>query len=291
MVFGSSGLVGGEVVKQLTNLEGPITIWPLYFSRNPDSYFEKNFSHNNEICDSLSVDIRNQHDVQAVIDHINPTCIWLPAAETNVDYCEEYPSESYATNVTGVKNVVDSKGTFTIIFFSTDYVFNGKNGPYHINNITDPINEYGKQKLIAENYILSNSKDYLIIRTCGVFGPALNEVNFVYRLIKNLKNNNEIRLPIDQWGTPTYSVNLIDFAIEKLFHRDRKLYHYANIKCLDRYTFGLGIAKYLNLDTSLIKAVETSELDQPARRPLRCGLAEANESFADYLQIIKYTMT
>ncbi len=107
-----------------------------------------------------------------------------------MEYCGTHVRESYTVNVKGVPDIVKAANRIKakLVFFSTDYIFNGEDGPYDEEAAADPINIYGLPKLEAEHYISLFAMDYLIIRTTVVFGWEHQGKNFIYRVIKSLSD-------------------------------------------------------------------------------------------------------
>jgi dTDP-4-dehydrorhamnose reductase len=74
-----------------------------------------------------------------------------------------------------------------LVFYSSDYVFNGENDPYQETDQPDPICVYGRQKLEVEQKISELLDNYLICRIAWVYGHENPGKNFVLRLISTLK--------------------------------------------------------------------------------------------------------
>lgn len=258
LVIGASGMVGEHLVLALNAI-----------GQNPIAT-----CRSNQIPSAIPLDITNRSDVDSLFASEQPMVTFLPAALTNVDYCETYPDESYKTNVMGVQNVVNvaNSADSRVIYFSTDYIFDGRKGPYSEEEPANPISEYGRQKLAAEHYISLFSKKYLIIRTTIVYGWERQGKNFVARLVKSLRENVPVKAPVDQIGSPTYANNLAQIAVE-LSESDRMgVVNVTGPSCVDRHAFARAAARAFHLDESLIVAVKTEELHQPAKRPLNAGL-------------------
>jgi len=225
-------------------------------------------------CPHERLDIRKQEDVQLLIKKINPSVVCLPAALTNVDYCESFPKESYATNVLGVGNVVQATNEIgaKIVYFSSDYIFDGVAGPYRETDPANPINVYGQQKLAAEHYVAMHARDYLIIRTTVVYGWERQGKNFIYRLLNTLKANQILNVPADQIGNPTYAPNLAQVVFELICMDESGVYHVVGSERVSRYELACESARVFGLDENLIHGVRTSELAQAASRPLNAGM-------------------
>ncbi len=220
------------------------------------------------------LDIRDPAATVSLVEALRPTVIYLPASLTNVDYCELHPAEGYVSNVLGVQHVVQLANHVKakVVYFSSDYIFDGEAGPYREADPANPPCEYGRQKLLAEHYVALHAQDYLIVRTTVVYGWERQGKNFVYRLIKTLKEGKTIRVPIDQIGSPTYAPNLAQAVVSLVRSGVQGVYHIAGADRVSRYEFACVAAEVFELDSRLIQAVATHELGQPARRPLNAGM-------------------
>jgi dTDP-4-dehydrorhamnose reductase len=159
-----------------------------------------------------------------------------------------------------------------MVFFSSDYVFDGVNGPYSEDDATHPISVYGETKLAAESFIRKILDDFLIIRTTIVYGCEELGKNFCYRLINTLKSGQRIRVPTDQIGTPTYAHNLSEVVIDLIENNRSGIYNVVGCDVADRYEFAKRVCAVFGLNEKLLIPVTTSELNQKAPRPLKAGL-------------------
>lgn len=258
MVIGASGMVGEHIVTTLNSLE-----------RKTIATYNRT-----SIPSASHLDVSNEKEVNKLVKDANPQIIFVPAALTNVDYCETHPEEAYNINVSGVKNVVKASNSIgaKLIYFSTDYIFDGKNGPYDEEAATNPISIYGLQKLEAENYVTIFAKDYLIIRTTVVYGWERQGKNFIYRLVKSLSNGQPVKVPIDQVGSPTYANNLSQIAVHLSETTLSGVINITGPSQVSRYEFAKKAANIFHLDENLVIPVQTESLNQPARRPKQAGL-------------------
>lgn len=220
------------------------------------------------------LDIRNSPSVQSMVAELRPDVVYLPASMTNVDQCELSADEAYQTNVSGVRNVVDSANNAgaKLVYFSSDYIFDGKAGPYREEDPANPTCEYGRQKLAAEHYVALNARDFLIVRTTVVYGWERRDKNFTSRLVKTLKEGQPLRVPNDQIGNPTYAPNLAEAVVELSLGGATGVYHIVGPERIDRYQFACAAAGVFGLDGSLIQPIATSDLGQTAPRPLNAGM-------------------
>jgi dTDP-4-dehydrorhamnose reductase len=267
LVIGASGQVGYHIMVALRRLG--------------EERFGTTFSQHN--YDLINLDISNRNQVFSVIKDVNPDRIFLASAMTAVDSCEFNPLVSLSLNVAGVKNVVDAiegQGK-KLVFFSTDYVFDGIRGPYYPHDICNPLNEYGKHKLAAEHYVSVNAENYLIIRTCGVFSSA-DKKNFANRLVESLKIGDTVKVVSDQLGSPTYAPDLATASIKAALVDRNRIIHISNNTTLSRFDFAKKIADELTArhgikTEGLIEPIQTEEIKQEAERPKKAGLVCSTE--------------
>ena len=223
--------------------------------------------------DLASLDIRDASSVKMLVSKLKPECVVLAAALTNVDYCEENKDEAKETNVDGTRNVVEAcRGIGAkLVFMSTDYVFDGKDGPYSEDAKPNPISYYAKTKLDGENMV-KTLPNYLIVRTTWVFDYGGGDRNFAARVISELRKGNVFKVPTDQVANPTLASNLADVVAELVVNGKSGIYNVSGTTRVSKYEFALKIAEKLGLDKHLIKGIETVSLVQKAKRPLNAGL-------------------
>ncbi len=265
LIVGSNGLLG----QKLTTLFSKSKQYEIINASVEEKSFldEKNFTYN-------QLDITKRSSVMKFIDSVQPDVIINTAAVTNVDLCETDRALAWKVNVSGVENLIYGAKMVgaKIIHFSSDYVFDGKNGPYSEADTPNPISYYGRTKLASENVLKLSGIPYVIIRTMILYGIA-NQVkdNFALWLANNLIQNKQIRVVDDQIGNPTL-VDDLAFAVLKIVEYDSNgLYHISGSELISRYGFALALAKKMKFNKNLITPIKTSILKQPAQRPLKSG--------------------
>ena len=234
--------------------------------------------------EGIPLDIRNQVALKELINTTAPDVIINLAAMTNVDACELNPKLAGEINVAGLEHICDSfKGK--IIHLSTDYVFDGTSGPYKEDDPLNPISIYGKTKLASEHILLEKNIKNLVIRGNVLYDYSPNtSASFLNWVVFSLKSNQEIKVVEDQFNNPTWTRSMSDI-IELSIENDLEgILHWGDSVHISRYEFAKLIAKKFSLNDSLIKPVLTSELNQPARRPLQSGLS--TEKLVNMLDII-----
>lgn len=271
LIIGASGFLGSCLLKFLNK-----------------SYSVIGTYNNNLIKDLIKLDVTNYQKLKKIISKIKPSIIIWPAAITSVEYCETEKNKTRKVNVVSIKKVTkilnDLRLESKFIYISTDYVFDGQVGDYRESDKTNPINEYGRQKLECEEIIQKNLSNYIIVRTTGLYGWEEASKNFVMQILKQLNNREIRRLPVDQIGNPTYVISLVR-AIGDLIKQDFVgIIHITGSTSINRFQFGILIAKTFNLDKKLLIPVKTKVLGGEAKRPEKTNL---NIDFATQLLDVK----
>jgi dTDP-4-dehydrorhamnose reductase len=211
------------------------------------------------------------------LEEFHPDVILNAGAFTDVDGCEKEKEAAYRANVEAVQNLVEycSSKNCKLIQLSTDYLFDGKEGPYPENAEENPVGYYGQTKFEAEQLIKANLKNYLIARTNVLYGIA-NKVrsNFVTWLIETLKDGKPVRIVTDQYNNPILVDNLAEALCECAEMDLTGILNLGGGEYLSRYDFALKIAEVFELSKNLITPIITKDLGQVAPRPLRGGLDE-----------------
>ena len=223
----------------------------------------------------LRMDITDLNQVLKIVDHKNPDFVINCAAYTDVDGCELHQDKAVNVNIKGIENLLraTSNSNCHVIHISTDYVFDGSQGPYREDDKTNPINFYGKTKLESEKVLLSSNVDWTIIRTNVLYGNSYNrQASFVNWVISNLSKGKSINVVNDQYGNPTWADGLAQILRKIVENKSTGLYHYAGLDYLNRFEFALIIAKTFALDSTMIRPIFTSALKQDAKRPYKGGL-------------------
>jgi dTDP-4-dehydrorhamnose reductase len=205
----------------------------------------------------------------------SPEVVFYPAGFTWVDGCERDPARNRAANLDEplhlARAAADAGARF--VHFSTDYVFDGRSGPYDEAAEPAPLNAYGRAKLDAERALAEAlGQAVLIVRTSWVFGPERQGKNFAYQLARTLLRGQPLTCPSDQVSTPSYGPDVALAAVALAEAEAAGLVHVAGPERLDRVRFARALAEGFGLDPSLVLARTTAELGQGAPRPLDGGL-------------------
>jgi dTDP-4-dehydrorhamnose reductase len=221
------------------------------------------------------LDITDVSEVKSVVMDFFPDEIINTAAFTNVDGAEKEKESAWKINVGGVKNIARYAQAIDahVVHISTDYVFDGKNGPYSETDKPNPIGYYGRTKLASENELKVSGARFSVVRTNVLYGPAkFGRPDFVKWVVSSLRNGTEIKIVTDQFGNPTFIDDLV-FGIDAIVERQAEsTYNIGGKDFLTRFQFTMKIAEFFELDKSLIKPIITADLHQLAARPLKSGL-------------------
>jgi dTDP-4-dehydrorhamnose reductase len=223
----------------------------------------------------IQSDLMNRNQIKKTVYDFCPDFIINTAAFTNVDLCETERENAWKLNVKGVEYLAESARTIDshLIHISSDYVFDGKNGPYVENATPNPIGYYGRTKLASENVLKLSGIKHTILRTNVLYGVAKNSrPDFVKWVVNSLRMKKQIRIVTDQINNPTFIDDLIQAISKVIDYRKEGIYNIGGQEFLSRYDFTLRIADFFQLDKSLIIPIETCDLNQPAKRPLKSGL-------------------
>jgi dTDP-4-dehydrorhamnose reductase len=223
----------------------------------------------------IHLDAGDAEAATAMVRDSRPDVVFYPAGFTWVDGCERDPGRARAANVDQPRNLAraaaDPGGRF--VYYSTDYVFDGRGGPDAENSPPNPLSQYGASKLEAERALASELGDrVLIIRTSWVFGPERQGKNFGYQLVRALREGKELPTPSDMFSNPSYGPDVALASVLLVESGTSGLIHVAGPEVVSRVEFARQVATGFGLDPALIIPRPTPELLQGAPRPLNGGL-------------------
>ncbi len=223
----------------------------------------------------LSLDITNNSQVEQIICSEKPDVIINTAAMTNVDACEDKKEECDDLNVNAVRYLADcaTKIDAHLIHISTDFIFDGENGPYSENDIPNPLSYYGLSKLKSETILLGSSCRWTILRTIIVFGVAenLSKGNIVLWAKAALEKGDSLNIIDDQFRAPTLAEDLADACILSFQKAKYGVYNISGKDIMSIYEIVEKIAEHYNYSTENLTRISTATLNQKAGRPSKTG--------------------
>jgi dTDP-4-dehydrorhamnose reductase len=265
LICGSNGLLG----QRLSLLLGNQTDYEVL-----NTSHHRSFVLDHLLFDFTQLNITCKSDTKSLVSSFQPDVILNAAAATNVDWCETHREETWQVNVVGVENLIDAakKVGAHLVHVSTDYVFDGKNGPYSEDDRPNPLSYYGKSKLAGENALRASGIPHTILRTIVVYGYGIRiKPNFALWVISNLVEQKPIQCVDDQFGNPTYVGDLAAAIITAFETRKTGLYHICGGERVSRYDFAVQIARTFGFNESLIARIPSEGLRQVAPRPMVTG--------------------
>ena len=263
IITGVNGLLGQKV---LEHAHGKYEILGIDLHDEPIQRKSK-FSYR-------KLDLTMRKAVKELILGYHPHYLVHTAAMTDVDGCETQKELCWKVNVEATDNIAYAarKTGTKIVHLSSDYVFDGKSGPYSEADLSQPLGYYGKSKLASENILIAMEVEHATVRTMVLYGSALNvRPNFMTWLVEKLKKGEPVKIVTDQFGSPTLADDLAHAIIRIIEQQKWDLFHISGSEIIDRYNCALKIAEVFKLNKNLISSVTTPELSQTALRPLKSG--------------------
>ncbi|MCY4158054.1 MAG: dTDP-4-dehydrorhamnose reductase [Bacteroidetes bacterium] len=270
LITGANGLLGQEISRQIVQKRREFDL--LVTGRASIPCLRELANH-----PYASLDICNKDTVQDIFNDFSPEWVINCAAMTRVDDCETHRDDCWRVNAEAVgilAHQCHSHGAH-LIQLSTDFIFDGNNGPYREHDRPSPVNFYGKSKLAGENAARgAGVGKWTIVRTNVVYGNAcrIPTPDFVHWVLENLSKKQKIQIYTDQWRTPSYTHDLA-LGILRLIHLQKNgVYNLSGREFLSMYEFSLLIAEAFDLDPTLIHPAVQNSNPQVARRPQYTGL-------------------
>lgn len=222
----------------------------------------------------LTLDLGDAGAVRSALESSQPDLVLVVGAYTHVDGCEANPEQSRRVNFEGPAAAAGwaSAHGARVVFYSTDYVFDGQAGPYAEEDPVHPLSRYGRDKRGAEEAVLALGDRGLVLRTAWVYSWEDPPRNFMQRLALNLAAGQSATIPDDQWGNPTFAGDLARATWDLLERGAAGVVHTAGEQAMTRYAFARLIAESFGLPADRINGVPTAALGQTAPRPLRAGM-------------------
>ncbi|MFT3705809.1 MAG: SDR family oxidoreductase [Agriterribacter sp.] len=267
LITGANGLLGQYLIRDLATAGHEVVATNRGNSRLP------HFKHLS--YQYISMDITNNSGVQDIIEKASPDCIIHAAAMAQPDACELNKTDCWNTNVKATAYIAAAaeKNNSRLIYISTDFVFDGKDGPYNEGDDPSPINYYGESKLAAENIVQQSNTDWAIVRTVLVYGNILagTRSNVVTWVKENLENKKPIKVVSDQVRTPTYVEDLSKGIVLIAEKSATGIFHISGKEVFTPYDMAILVADFFGLDKTLMEKVDAAIFTQPAQRPLKTG--------------------
>jgi dTDP-4-dehydrorhamnose reductase len=266
LVTGSNGLLGQKLIEKLSKTDN---IEVIATARGENRLpFAENYKF-------VSLDITKKEEVETVFDSEKPDVVIHTAAMTNVDQCETEKDACWDLNVKAVEYLVEAskKHDSFLVHLSTDFIFDGKAGPYDEKAEANPLSFYGWSKYAAEKLVINSDVKWAIARTVLVYGIAhdMSRTNIILWVKNSLEQGKSINVVNDQWRTPTLAEDLANGCILIAEKEAEGIFNISGKDLLNPFQMAIMTADYFNLDKSLITEVDGTKFTQPAKRPAKTG--------------------
>lgn len=280
LVTGSAGLVGSQVVKDLTQQNHEV--YSCYRTSEPECGIP------------TKLDLLDSKEITDTVNKTEPDSIIHLAAMTGVDQCEEQPDVAMKINATATEILARQAALHNAFFLyvSTDYVFDGKYGMRKESDTPNPLGVYGKSKLAGETALNNLASPYAIARTSTPFGFHKTKKSFPIWVKENLESKKDIPVLVDQLTSPTYVPNLSSMLIEIATRQLVGLFHTAGATRISRYDVAEMVAEKLSLDKKFLRPASMSEMKWKAQRPKDSSLdvSFATEVLNEKPQTIQHSL-
>lgn len=266
IITGSNGLLGQSLINLLLKEKDNYQV--IGFSKGENRSERNDFEY-------VSIDLTNRSLLLNELAKYNADVIINTAAMTQVDLCEDEKELCDKLNVTVVEDLIEAtkhNGTH-IIHISTDFIFDGENGPYSEDDIPNPLSYYGLSKLKSEELLKTKYDNFTILRTILVYGKVfdMSRNNIVLWVKKSLEEGKEITIVDDQYRMPTYVEDLALACKLAIDNNTKGIFNISSNTLLSIYEIAKQIAEVFDLNKELIKPISTKTLNQKAARPPKTG--------------------
>ena len=266
LITGSNGLLGQKLLHKL-RLDNSVDL--IATSRGENRVSKKsNYKY-------IDLDITDETAVAQIIAGQNPDVVINTAAMTNVDLCEDQKRACDALNIDAVKYLADACADIDahLIQISTDFIFDGEDGPYKETDIPNPLSYYGLSKLKSEQLLQAHSVKWTILRTIVVFGlgEKLSKGNIVLWAKGTLEKGDPLNIIDDQFRAPTLAEDLADICILAAKKKALGIFNASGKDVMSIYEIVERIAKHYGNSIDNLNKISTATLNQKAVRPTKTG--------------------
>ena len=266
LITGSNGLLGQKLLHKL-RVDNSVELIATSMGANRVSE-QSNYKY-------LALDITSKQEVEKIILAEKPDVVINTAAMTNVDLCEAEKSECDDLNVNAVQYLADAceKIESHLIHISTDFIFDGENGPYKEEDEPNPLSYYGLSKLKSEHLLQAHAVKWTILRTIIVFGVGenLSKGNIVLWAKGALEKGEPLNIIDDQFRAPTLAEDLADACILAATKKAYGIFNASGKDIMSIYEIVERIAKHYGNTTENLNKISTATLNQTAGRPPKTG--------------------
>ncbi|MDG6919712.1 MAG: dTDP-4-dehydrorhamnose reductase [Nitrososphaerota archaeon] len=215
------------------------------------------------------LDLSSSDSIRKAFAANRPDVVVHAAAWTDVEGCESNKELALAVNAKATEAIaIEAKRTGShLVYVSTDYVFDGSKGAYDENDEPNPVNFYGRSKLMGEVAVERFAPTWCIARTSTPYGLHPRRKSFPVVVAERLSACEEMKVVSDQRTSPTHTANLSMMILELVARRSEGTVHVSSSTGISRLEFAARVAKELELDGSLLRPARGEEVGWRAVRP------------------------
>jgi dTDP-4-dehydrorhamnose reductase len=266
LITGSNGLLGQKLLHKLRK---DYFVELIATSKGGNRVTERsNYTY-------FDLDITNNNAVAQLISSEKPQVVINTAAITNVDLCEDEKKGCDNLNVDALKYLADAclKVDAHLIQISTDFIFDGEDGPYSEEDEPNPLSYYGLSKLKSEQLLQAHSVKWTVLRTIIVFGVGenLSKGNIVLWAKGALEKGDPLNIIDDQFRAPTLAEDLADICILAAKKKALGIFNASGKDIMSIYEIVEKIAKHYGYSIDNLNKISTATLNQKAVRPAKTG--------------------
>lgn len=269
LITGSNGLLGQKLIYALLDRNKKGGNWNIIATSKGENRLRETNGYT-----YLPLDITSETEVKSVLEKYQPDVLINTAAMTNVDACESDRAGAKAMNADAVAHLVNAaKSDCHFIHLSTDFIFDGENGPYKEEDEPNPLSYYAVTKLEGEKIVQASSLKWAIIRTIIVYGIVdnMSRSNIVLWAKDALSKGQKINIVDDQFRSPTLAEDLAEGCILCAEKNAEGIFHVSGKDVMSVLELVYRVADFWKLDKSLVTPVKSETIKQPAKRPPRTG--------------------
>ena len=266
LITGSNGLLGQKLIYQLIGYPD-FEVFATSRGENR-TLLKKRYEY-------IPLDITDANEIEETFAEVNPDIVINSAAMTNVDACEDDKDGCWDLNVNAVQLLADAceKYNAHLIHVSTDFIFDGEEGPYDEEALPKPLSYYGESKVAAEEVVKSSKCSWSIARTVLVYGVVdnMSRSNTVLWAKSALEKGGELTVVDDQFRSPTLAEDLAHGCILIAQKSATGIFNISGDEYMCVLDLVKRVARFYGIDENLVKPISTSTLNQKAKRPPKTG--------------------
>jgi dTDP-4-dehydrorhamnose reductase len=253
--------------------------------------------HDVSPLDHTTLDITDHESVLSTVSELKPDAIVNAAAWTDTVGCESDPERARLANGFAPGYLAEGcrDAGAIIVHISSNEVFDGTKGePYTEEDPVNPINQYGRSKLLGEEEVRANCDQHQVVRTSWLYGPG--RISFPEKILDRAKADGRLTLVTDEIASPTWTVDLAEGVAKLLQTGATGTFHLANGGSCSRRDWAAEILRLRGLDVPITETTQAA-FDLPFAKPVDSTLAnvraaalgvtmrEWREALADHLNV------